>query len=86
MVVAVEDLGEIDELAPIKQDQESVDKLLREIFPQLAKLNPQGTIHAKTLYSGINVVCRVTPGAVFASLASNPAFLSMGDNYWLLRK
>jgi hypothetical protein len=59
-----------------------IDSLLRELFPELAELNPQQTVHAKTLYSAINMLRRVPPGPLFAELVSNPAFVSVGDHYW----
>ncbi len=86
MVVADENLEALDRLWINSISQSRLDNLLQDIFPQLAKLNPQGTVHAKTLYAGVNVVCRMTPGATFSNLVSNSMFLSMGDNYWLFRK
>jgi hypothetical protein len=55
---------------------------LAELFPELAKLTPQQTVHAKTLYSAINMLKRLPPGPVFAELVRNPAFQSVGDHYW----
>ncbi|HSM55835.1 MAG TPA: hypothetical protein VK879_06740 [Candidatus Sulfomarinibacteraceae bacterium] len=60
----------------------SVASLLRELFPELADLNPQRTVHAKTLYSAINMLRRMPPEPVFAELVSNPVFVPMGDHYW----
>jgi hypothetical protein len=62
--------------------QRSVASLLAEIFPELANLNPQHTVHAKTLYSAINMLKRLPPGPVFAELVRNPAFQPVGDHYW----
>ena len=59
-----------------------IDSLLRELFPELAELNPQQTVHAKTLYSAINMLRRVPPGPLFAELVTNPVFVSVGDYYW----
>ncbi|MDX1664671.1 MAG: hypothetical protein R3272_12835 [Candidatus Promineifilaceae bacterium] len=56
--------------------------LLREIFPELADLNPQHTVHAKTLYSAINMLRRMPPEVVFAELVENPVFVPVGDYYW----
>jgi hypothetical protein len=60
-----------------------VTQVLYDIFPELSKLNPQGTVHAKTLYSAVNVVRRLPPGPIFAVLMQDMAFLPVGDNYWL---
>lgn len=60
----------------------SVASLLKEIFPELAALNPQQTVHAKTLYSAIQMLRRMPPGPLFAELVQNPVFVSVGDHYW----
>ena len=60
----------------------SVGTLLSEVFPSLAGLTPQNTVHAKTLYSAINMLRRVPPGPIFAELMRNPAFKAVGDHYW----
>lgn len=62
--------------------QMSVGALLSEVFPSLAGLTPQNTVHAKTLYSAINMLRRVPPGPIFAELMRNPAFTAVGDHYW----
>ncbi len=84
MVVAVDDQEGIDQIwRHGESEQTSVKQLLYHIFPELAKLNPQGTVHAKTLYAAVNVVRRLPPGPIFAVLMQDMAFLPVGDNYWL---
>lgn len=61
----------------------SLASLLAEIFPSLAGLSPQNTVHAKTLYSAVNMLRRVPPGPVFAELVRQPAFKTVGDLYWV---
>lgn len=63
-------------------NQRSLASLLTEIFPELARLNPQQTVHSKTLYSAVNVVKRVPPGPLFAELVKHSAFHPVGDHYW----
>jgi hypothetical protein len=63
-------------------NQRSLASLLTEIFPELARLNPQQTVHTKTLYSAVNMVKRVPPGPLFAELIKNPSFHPVGDHYW----
>jgi hypothetical protein len=53
-----------------------------QVMPDLIRLSPQGTVHAKTIYSAVNVLKRVPPGPVFALLASEPCFVPMGGGYW----
>lgn len=62
--------------------QMSVAALLGEVFPTLAGLSPQNSVHAKTLYSAVNMLRRTPPGPIFAELVRNPAFVSVGDHYW----
>lgn len=66
----------------VVQNKRSVNQLLRDLFPELADLTPQHTVHAKTLYSAINMLRRLPPEPVFAELMSDPAFVSVGDYYW----
>lgn len=60
----------------------SLDSLMAALLPELAMLSPQKAVHAKTLYSVMNMLCRVTPGTLFAILVSNPAFIPVGEHYW----
>ncbi len=62
--------------------QRHIASLLAEIFVSLADLTPQQTVHAKTLYSAINMLRRVPPGPLFAELVRHPAFVPVGDHYW----
>lgn len=64
-------------------NQRSVASLLAEIFPSLAPLSPQETVHAKTLYSAVNMLRRIPPGPLFVELVRNSAFQNVGDHYWL---
>ncbi|RIK24182.1 MAG: hypothetical protein DCC51_01010 [Anaerolineae bacterium] len=62
--------------------QMPLSSLLIEVFPSLAGLTPQNTVHAKTLYSAVNMLRRVPPGPLFAELIRNPGFKPVGDHYW----
>lgn len=62
--------------------QMTLASLLSEVFPSLASLTPQNTVHAKTLYSAVNMLRRVPPGPIFAELIRNSAFKAVGDHYW----
>ena len=62
--------------------QRTIASLLAELFGSLADLTPQNTVHAKTLYSAINMLRRVPPGPLFAELVRHPAFIPVGDHYW----
>lgn len=61
-----------------------VAQIVREVFPEIAKLSPQGHVHASTLYSVVNLIMRIAPRDVFNALCNNPSFITIGDNYWHL--
>lgn len=83
MIVGTDVVAAIDALwRRVESQQRSVASLLAEIFPQLSKMNPQNTVHAKSLYSAINMLRRVPPGPLFAELVRHPAFQPVGDHYW----
>jgi hypothetical protein len=66
----------------LEADKRPLISLAINIFPKLAKLNPQETVHSKTIYSAINMIRRVPPGPLFAELINHPAFQPVGDHYW----
>jgi hypothetical protein len=57
--------------------------ILCQVFPELSKLNPQSTVHAKTLYSAVNIIHRAAPGAVFQELVKHRCFIPMKHGYWI---
>ncbi|MBC7870904.1 MAG: hypothetical protein H7Y09_08700 [Chitinophagaceae bacterium] len=86
MILGVDDLDALDALiASTGQQRKSLAAILRMIIPALAKLTPQGTAHAKTIYSAVNVLRRCPPGPILATLEANPDFQNVGGDYWKLR-
>jgi hypothetical protein len=65
-----------------KQREMPVDRLVAQIFRELAKLTPQSAVHAQSLYSGLNVIQRLPPATVFAELVTQPYYVHVGDLYW----
>lgn len=83
MLISDGDPAEIDRLWVTAQERKtSIYQILCEVFPELSKLNPQSTVHAKTLYSAVNVVRRVSPGVVFQELVKHNCFIPMNHGYW----
>lgn len=67
----------------IEANKRSISSLLAELFPELTDPDAhQNAVHAKTLYSAINMFRRVPPGPLFAELVRHPAFQPVGDHYW----
>jgi hypothetical protein len=83
MIIGEADPAGIDVISNNAEEHDrSILSILRFIFPELAKLNPQGTVHAKTLYSALNVVRRCPPGPIFDELSAHACFIPMGHGYW----
>jgi hypothetical protein len=77
------DQAEIDQLRDkIQGSGASLFDIMTMIMPELVQLSPQGTVHAKAIYSAVNVVKRMAPGPIFAQLSEKPCFVSMGGGYW----
>lgn len=66
----------------VMSSRRNIPSLLAEVFPSLAGLSPQNAVHAKTLYSAVNMLRRLPPGPIFAELVRHPAFKPVGDHYW----
>jgi hypothetical protein len=85
MILGADDLASVDALFQTAQQQKkSLASILKTIIPPLGGLTPQGTVHAKTLYSAVNVLRRCPPGPIFATLIANPDFQNVGGDYWKL--
>jgi hypothetical protein len=85
MILGVDDLQSVDALfLTTQQQRKSISSILKSIMPGLSRLTPQGNIHAKTLYSALNVFRRCPPGPIFATLVANPDFQNVGGHYWKL--
>jgi hypothetical protein len=85
MAIAISDMGALDKVW--EQGSKTRGPLLnivRDTMRELAKLTPQGNVHAQELYAAVNVVRRSAPGPIFDLLATNPAFNHVGDLYYRL--
>jgi hypothetical protein len=82
MSVFVDNPATLDSLRG--ENPRDVTQAVREAFPEIAKLSPQGNVHARTLYTVVNVITRTSPSDVFAALNSSGAYMPVGDNYWHL--
>ncbi len=86
MILGADDLAAVDALAQSAQQQRrSLFSILRQLISSLAVLTPQGTVHAKTLYSAVNVLRRCPPAPILATLAAHVEFENVGGHYWKLR-
>lgn len=84
--IAVPDFGALDAVEDrVRKERRSLADVIAEIFPELAKLSPQGTVHAATLYSAVNLIMRVTPGPILTTLITDDRYTFVGDYYWVSR-
>lgn len=85
MVIAVPDPESLDEAGQqIARNRTPLETLVVSMLRELAKLTPQGHVHAASIYAAINTVRRCPPGPIFALLASRPWFIHVGDLYFRL--
>ena len=83
LVILAESMEQLDILrARNEQQATSLEQLVQDVFRELVKLTPQGTVHAKTLYGAVNIARRATPESIFAELVQRPSFVHVGDAYW----
>ncbi|GAB1421241.1 hypothetical protein MASR2M15_13930 [Anaerolineales bacterium] len=83
MIVGVDNLEELDRIRNLYRKQnKGIQWILKTVIQALSSLSPQGTVHAKTIYSIVNIFQRCTPGLVFAVLEASPDFEDMGNHYW----
>jgi hypothetical protein len=61
-----------------------MSSILHALITELSRNSPQGTVHAKTLYSAYNVLRRCPPGPIFAALDTHSEFEHVGNHYWRL--
>ena len=84
MLIVVGDPLGLEAAAQKAREQNSLAVVLQDIFPELAKLSGAGRVHAKTLYSAVNLIRRVGPRAVLGTLEDSRAFNSVGGGYFVL--
>lgn len=68
--------------ARLQRSDANLDEIVEMVVPEIAKLSPQGTAHAKTVYSATNMIWRCPPGPVFYSLISNRRFRDTGGGFF----
>jgi hypothetical protein len=83
LTIAEDNAQAIDALrGEVNARGESLLQIMVRIMPELVKLSPQGTVHAKTIYSAVNILKRMPPGPIFALLSTESCFVQMGGGYW----
>lgn len=86
LAIAVTDFAALDAMEErVRKERRPLADLVAQVFPELAKLSPQGAVHAATLYSAVNLVMRVPPGPILTLLVTDDRYSFVGDYYWVSR-
>ncbi len=85
MAIVVPDVKAVDAaFLQTSKGPRSLEKLIRDMLRELAKLTPQGHVHAEELYSAVNILRRIPPAPLLAHLASSGDFVHVGDLHFRL--
>lgn len=84
MIIAISDRDQIENLWDRYQNVPA-EKLVSTFVRELAKLNPQGHVHAQELYAACNIVKRVSPSYVLHLLENNTEIEHLGDLYFRIK-
>jgi len=83
MAIVVPTVEAVD-AAFTQKSRQPLAKLVREMLQKLAGLTPQGHVHAEELYSAVNILRRVPPAPLLATLAASKEFTHVGDLHYRL--
>jgi hypothetical protein len=85
MAIVIPDVKAVDAIwEKYAKTKPQLEKLTLVMMRELAKLNPQGHVHAQELYAAINVVKRCPPSPIIELLFTRPWAVQMGDLYFRL--
>jgi hypothetical protein len=85
MTAIVTDLDAVGQaVAQTSKIRQAFEQLVATMVRELSKLTPQGHVHAQELYSAINILRRVPPAPLMATLAGSSSFRHVGDLYFRL--
>jgi hypothetical protein len=85
MAIAIPDVTAIDAIwEKYAKTKPQLEKIMQIMMRELAKLNPQGHVHAQELYAAVNIVKRCPPSPIIHILFNSPWAIHMGDLYFRL--
>lgn len=83
MAIAIPDVDAVDGLWKPGKQRVSAEVSVGMMFQELAKLNPQGHVHAQELYACLNLIRRCSPAYVISMLLGNhQKYESLGNLYF----
>lgn len=85
MIIDVPDPDAVDALwRRVEERRTALEQTMSDVLRELATSSAQGSVHAKTIYSAVNLIMRTPPGPIFARLVALPEFVHVGGPYWRL--
>ncbi|MCX6054585.1 MAG: hypothetical protein NTZ74_06695 [Chloroflexi bacterium] len=85
MVLFIPAVAAIDQIWDSRSRQ-PVEKTIQNIMHELAKLNPQGHIHAQEIYAAVNLIRRCPPSIIIDVLFNQPWSSHLGDLYFRIHE
>jgi hypothetical protein len=83
MAIAIPDVAAVDQIWKLGKAQRTpLEQIVHTTMVELAKLNPQGQVHAQELYASINIVRRCPPGPILNVLTNSNEYSHLGDLYF----
>lgn len=83
LAMVVPDTSSIDlAIDHIRKSTRKPERIIRDVMIELAKLNPQGNVHAEEIYSAVNILLRIPPAPLLAILNSSEKFTHVGDLHY----
>lgn len=83
MAMMISDLSLLDKIwEPGGRGKQNLTQVIINMMRELAKLNPQGHVHAQELYAAVNLVRRCPPGPILSILSEQPWAIHLGDLYF----
>jgi hypothetical protein len=87
LILGAEDIEGVDKVwEQTRRSRRRLHDIIEDMVPELGKLNPQGVVHAKTIYSAVNIVRRCPPGPIFAALLARRDWENTNGVYWRVNK
>jgi hypothetical protein len=84
MTIAIPDVEAVDNLWNQGTRKPSLEQTAISMMRELAKLNPQGHVHAQELYAAVNIIRRCPPSAILNLLINRSWANPLGDLYFRL--
>ncbi len=82
MAIAIPDVDALDSMWKSGKQRGNPESALDMMVQELAKLNPQGHIHAQELYACMNLLRRCSPGLILQGLMTGKKYHSLGNLYF----